>query len=132
MQQGDQTGAAFVDDAEHLFDEHAHLPRRTRQGLRDVNHQFLFLRLGKKAGAASGFEAPQPFDASLIVGLAPASDRIVVEIKRLGGPLATPAVVKKQHGVGSSRQTLLGTAVTQKGDQLRALPGRKKTAANHA
>ena len=98
----------------------------------NVNEKFLLLRLGKKAGAASGFEAPQPFDASLIVGLAPASDRVVVEIKRLSGPLATPAVVKKQHGVGSSRQTLLGTAVTQKRDQLRALPGRKKTAANHA
>jgi hypothetical protein len=94
MQQRDQSRAALVGDAENLLDEHTHLPRRTRQGLRDISAQLFFLRLGKMAGAASGLEAPKAFDASLIVGIAPTPDRVVVKIKRLGGPLATPTVVR--------------------------------------
>src|SRR5208337_4023984 len=67
-----------------------------------------------------------------LIGLAPASDRVVVEIERLGDLLAAPAVVKQKQGVRPSRQALLAMAVAQQRQQFSALARRKKPAANHA
>src|SRR5208337_4586563 len=67
-----------------------------------------------------------------LIGLAPASDRVVVEIERLGDLLAAPAVVKQKQGVRPSRQALLAMAVAQQRQQFSALARRKKPAANQA
>ena len=131
MKQRNQPGTALVDDAKTLLEKDGHLPRRTRQAFAHIGGQFFFLRPGQVTSPASGFEAPQAVDPVLVVELAPTSDRIVIEVERFGDPLAAPTIVQKQHRIGAARQALLRMAISQQRFQIRALAGRKETAANH-
>ena len=131
MQHGDEPRAALVDDAEFPRDIGSDQVRRARQSLGDPGLQLRFLLRRQVARAAAAFEAPQTLHAVRLIGLAPASDRVVVEIQRLGDLLAAPAVVEQQQGVGPSRQALLAMPVAQQRQQFGALAWRKKTAANY-
>src|SRR5208282_6840149 len=127
---GDEPRAALVDDAELLRDIGPDRLRRARQSLADPGLQPRFLLRRQIARAAAAFEAPQALQSVRDISFAPASDRVVVEIQRLGNLLAAPALVEQQQGVGPSRQTLLGMAVAQQRHQFSALARRKKPAPN--
>src|SRR3974390_2290324 len=95
MQQSDEPRAALIDDAELPLDIGADLARRARQGRPPPSDKGLFLRLGEMARAAADLEALKPLEPLLVVNLAPASDCIVVEIKRPGAPSRAPLVQKE-------------------------------------
>jgi hypothetical protein len=94
----------FVNDAEFPLDKGANFARRAWQNPGNISLQLLFLRSGQTAGTAACIELFKPSDSALFIKLAPASDRIVIQIKSLGYPLAAPAIIQKQDGVRPARK----------------------------
>ncbi len=70
-----------------------------RQSLGNVSLQPLFLCRCETARTAPGIELFEPSNPALVIELAPASDRIVIEIENLGHLRAAQAVIQKQDGI---------------------------------
>src|SRR5271170_8387183 len=103
MQQRDQPGAAFVDQAEFLGDPVADLARRARQSRPDPGLQGLALLDAHFARAAAHLEAAEPFDAALLEKLIPAADRVVVEQENFGHFLTAHTLIQQHQRVGAPR-----------------------------
>src|SRR5499427_9644011 len=132
VQQGDQSRAAFVNEAEFLRDEGADLPRRARQRGGDKGFQGLFLHGTQKACAAADVKTRKPLDAALLKQLVPAADRVVVQQKRCRDFLTAPPVVQQHQSVRPPRQARRRRAVARQRDQMLTILRAEKAAANHA
>ena len=103
MQKRNQSRTAFVNEAEFLFDKGADLARRARQRRADKGLQCVFLLGAQKARAPAHVEARQALDPTLFKQFEPATDRVVVQQKRIGDFLTAPPVVQKHQGICASR-----------------------------
>ena len=79
MQEGDQSRAALVGDAEFLLDIGAGLARRARQRRANPCLQLVLLLAARPTGAAASLKSRQPFEAFLDERAMPSADRIVVQ-----------------------------------------------------
>ena len=92
MQKRNQSRTAFVNEAEFLFDKGADLARRARQRRADKGLQCVFLLGAQKARAPAHVEAGQALDPTLLKQFEPATDRVVVQQKRIGDFLTAPPI----------------------------------------
>src|SRR5271155_4661275 len=132
MQQRDQSGTAFVNEAKFLFDPGTDLARRARQRRADESFQSVFLRGTQKACAAAYVKTREPLDAALLKQLVPAADRVVVQQKRCRDFLTAPPVVQQHQSVRPPRQARRRQAVARQRDQMLTILRAEKAAANHA
>jgi hypothetical protein len=102
-----------------------------RQGPGDVGFQRFLLLCGKTARTAPAIELFQARNPALVIELAPASDRIVVEIQNFGHPLAAQAIIQKQDGVRPACDPMLCGTVARQRQQFLPFRSVQKIPANH-
>ena len=133
MQKRNQSRTAFVNEAEFLFDKGADLARRARQRRADKGLQCVFLLGAQKSSRSPPtLEAGQALDLTLFKQFEPATDRVVVQQKRIGDFLTAPPVVQKHQGICASRHARGHRPFARQRDQLVAILFAEKAASNHA
>ena len=75
------------------------------------------LLVGEAAAAAFVAKALQPLDATSLIGPMPIANCVVVQQQCRGDPLAAPAPIKKDNGVGSAGYAMLLKPVSRNPDQ---------------
>ena len=75
------------------------------------------LLVGEAAAAAFVAKALQPLDATSLIGPMPIANRVVVQQQCRRDPLAAPALVEKDDGVGSAGHAMLRKSIPSKPGQ---------------
>jgi hypothetical protein len=132
MEKRDQSRAAFVDEAELLFDPGTDLVRRAGQRSDNPRFQIIFLLGGQIAGAPAHIEARQALDPALFEKFVPAAVGVVIQQQPIGDFPSAPPIVQKHRGVGPARYATDRRTVARQRDQLVAIFFAEEATLNHA